>query len=215
MRRRLGTIAFVAVVGIAPSFAASVYEKRPDDPLAVDLTAETFGAHADGVGDDAAALQQAIDRVAETTHAGVVLVPTGRYRLGRTVYVWQGIRLIGYGPTRPVFVLGRNTPGFQAGSGRYMIHFADNRPEPGGPFVDASEFTFYSGMSNIDIELLEGNPAAIAVRFHVAQHCALTHMDFQIVSARAAVEDIGNQASDIQVHGGDYGIVTKRTAPVW
>ena len=29
------------------------------------------------------------------------------------------------------------------------------------------------------------------------------------------MEDIGNQASDIHVYGGDYGIITKRTAPVW
>src|SRR5207248_2179941 len=160
-------------------------------------------------------LQQAVDRVAETTHAGIVLIPSGRYRLGRPVRVWQGIRLIGYGPTRPVLVLGRDTPGFQEGTGRYMIHFADNRPEPGGPFVGASEFTFYSGMSNIDFELQDGNAAAVAVRFHVAQHSALTHMDFQVGSARAALEDIGNQASDIHVHGGQYGIITRRTAPVW
>ena len=69
-----------------------------------------------------------------------------------------------YGAKRPVFVLGRSTPGFQEGAGKYMVHFADNRPQPGGPIVDASEFTFYSGMSNIDFELQDGNPVAIAVR---------------------------------------------------
>jgi hypothetical protein len=206
----------VAAVAYAqPAFAQSFYPSRPDDPRAVDFTKDAFGAHADGVGDDADALQQAIDRVQETTRIGVVFVPAGRYRLGKTVHVWQGIRLIGYGATRPVFVLGRNTPGFQDGTGHYMVHFADNRPQPGGPIVDASEFTFYSGMSNIDFELQDGNPAAIAVRFHVAQHSSLTHMDFRVGSARAAMEDIGNQASDIHVHGGQYGIITKRTAPVW
>jgi Pectate lyase superfamily protein/SMP-30/Gluconolactonase/LRE-like region len=195
--------------------AQSYFPQRPDDPRAVDFTKEVFGAHADGVGDDAEALQQAINRVQETTRIGVVLIPEGRYRLGKTVYVWQGIRLIGYGQKRPVFVLGSNTPGFQEGTGRYMVHFADNRPLAGGPIVDASEFTFYSGMNNIDFELQEGNPAAIAIRFHVAQHSMLAHMDFKVGSARAALEDIGNQASDIHVHGGEYGIITKRTAPVW
>jgi hypothetical protein len=151
----------------------------------------------------------------ETTGAGVLLIPEGRYRLSKTVYVWQGIRLLGYGATRPVFVLARDTPGFQEGAGRYMVHFADNRPDAGAPIVDASEFTFFSGMSNIDFELQDGNPAAIAVRFHVAQHSELTHMNFRIGTARAAVEDIGNQASDIHVEGGEYGIITKRTAPVW
>ena len=198
-----------------PLLAQSYFPQRPDDPRAVDFTKDAFGAHADGVGDDADALQNAINRVQETTRMGAVLIPEGRYRLGKTVNVWQGIRLIGYGRHRPVFVLGRDTPGFQEGAGRYMIHFADNRPQAGGPLVDASEFTFYSGMNNIDFELQDGNPAAIAIRFHVAQHSMLTHMDFQVGSARAALEDIGNQASDIHVHGGEYGIITKRTAPVW
>jgi sugar lactone lactonase YvrE len=195
--------------------AASFYAARPDDPRAVDFTREAFGANADGIGDDADALQRAIDRVQETTGAGALLIPEGRYRLGKTVYVWQGIRLLGYGANRPVFVLGQNTPGFQEGSGRYMVQFADNRPDPGQPVVDATEFTFFSGMSNIDFELQDGNPAAIAIRFHVAQHSELTHMNFSVGSARAAVEDIGNQASDLHVDGGEYGIITRRTAPVW
>ena len=195
--------------------AGSFYPVRPDDPRAVDFTKQAFGTHADGIGDDSDALQRAIDQVQETTGAGVLLIPEGRYRLSKTVHVWQGIRLLGYGATRPVFVLARDTPGFQEGTGRYMVHFADNRPDLGGPIVDATEFTFFSGMSNIDFELQDGNPAAIAVRFHVAQHSELTHMNFRIGTARAAVEDIGNQASDIHVEGGEYGIITKRTAPVW
>jgi len=208
------SLAILAVALSTSLRAQSFYPTRPDDARAVELTKETFEAHADGEGDDADALQKAIDRAVET-RSGLVLIPEGRYRLGKTVYVWQGVRLLGYGARRPVFVLGRNTPGFQEGSGRYMLHFADNRPQPGGPIVDASEFTFYSGASNIDFELQDGNPAAIAIRFHVAQHSALTHMNFNVGSARAALEDIGNQAWDIHVRGGTYGIITKRTAPVW
>jgi hypothetical protein len=128
--------------------AASFYPVRPADPRAEEFTAAAIGAHADGSGDDSDALQRAIDRVQETTGAGVLLIPEGRYRLSKTVYVWQGIRLLGYGATRPVFVLAKDTPGFQEGAGRYMVHFADNRPDPGGPIVDATEFTFFSGMSN-------------------------------------------------------------------
>lgn len=205
----------LALALLAPLSAQSFYTQRPDDPRAVDFTKEAFGAHADGVGDDADALQNAIDRLQETARIGVVTIPEGRYRLGKTVHVWQGIRLLGYGAKRPVFVLGRDTPGFQEGAGRYLLHFTDNRPQAGGPIVDASEFTFYSGASNLDFELQDGNPAAIAIRFHVAQHGVLAHLDFKIGSARAALEDIGNQANDIHVHGGEYGVITKRTAPVW
>ena len=43
---------------------------------------------------------------------------------------------------------------------------------------------FYGGMDNIDIVIEEGNLAAIAVRFHVAQHSYLRHMNFDIGTAR-------------------------------
>jgi sugar lactone lactonase YvrE len=215
MTRRLLLLATLFAVLPGLTSAQSVYPTRLDDPRAVYLTPDQFSVRGDGVADDAEALQQAVDRVADTTRQGVVFIPEGHYRLGRTVYVWQGIRLIGYGAHRPALVLGRSTPGFQEGTGHYMVHFADSRPQPGGPLVDASEFTFYSGMSNIDIDVQDGNPAAVAIRFHVAQHGTLTHMDFHMGSALAALEDIGNQASDIHVFGGRYGILTKRTSPNW
>jgi len=207
--------ALVVVFCTVPVYADSYYPLRPEDPRAVYLTKDQFEVHADGIGDDANAVQQAIDRVQETTRIGVVFIPEGRYRLGKTIYVWEGIRLIGYGRKRPVFLLGKDTPGFQEGTGKYMVHFAGYRPMANRPFSDASEVTFYSGMSNIDFEMQEGNPAAIGIRFHVAQHSSLQHMDFHVGSAKAAMEDIGNQASDIHVYGGTYGIITKRTAPVW
>ena len=213
-KKCLFSILILAAISAIPLYADSVYPIRPEDPRAVYLTKEHFSVHADGAGDDAEALQQAIDRVQETTRVGVVFIPDGRYRLGKTVFVWQGIRLIGYGPKRPVFLLGKNTPGFQKGS-QYMVHFADYRPQQGRSFSDGTELTFYSGMSNIDFELQDGNPAAVAVRFHVAQHCYLQHMNFHVGSARAAMEDIGNQAFDVHVYGGTYGIITRRTAPVW
>jgi sugar lactone lactonase YvrE len=212
---RFCAVLLLAAACAVPLYASSYYPLRPEDPRAVYLTKDAFPVQGDGVADDTDALQQAINRVQETTRIGVVLIPEGRYRLSKTIFVWQGIRLIGYGPKRPVFVLGKDTPGFQEGTGKYMIHFADSRPQGGRPFSDASEFTFYSGIGNIDIEIQEGNPAAVAIRFHVAQHSFLQHMDFHIGSARAAMEDIGNQVCNVHVYGGNYGILTKRTAPVW
>ncbi|HEX4067305.1 MAG TPA: glycosyl hydrolase family 28-related protein [Acidobacteriaceae bacterium] len=192
------------------AFGQSVYPLRPDDAHAVYLQAK-----ADGVADDSDALQAAINQAQETVHHGIVFVPEGRYRLTRTVYVWAGIRLIGYGAHRPVFVLGANTPGFDAGPEKYMLWFTDERTPPGAPIADASEFTFFSAVSNIDFEIGEGNPAAVAIRFNVAQHSFVAHANFEIGSARAALEQIGNQAFDIHVHGGQYGIVTGKTSPAW
>jgi hypothetical protein len=200
--------------------AQSVFPMRPDDRHAVYLERGSFGAAADGKGDDTAAIQAAIDRVQETTEQGIVLIAEGRYRISRTIHLWSGIRLIGYGAHRPVFVLGADTPGFQEGheflgTGRYMLQFASRRPAAGESVVDANEFTFYSGISNLDFEIGAGNPAAIAVRFHVAQHSFLQHMRFLVGDGRAALEDVGNGAIDLQIEGGEYGIISVRTSPAW
>jgi sugar lactone lactonase YvrE len=209
-------------VGVAllsgPLYGASFYPNRLDDPCAVYLTREDFPVHGNGVEDDSAALQQAIDAVASRSGGGVLFVPEGTYRLTKTVYVWPGVRLIGYGDRRPVLTLGENTPGFQEGADKYMVFFSGGRGfgrNTGGPPQDGGAGTFYSALSNIDIEIGPGNPAAVGVRFHVAQHCYLAHMDFRLGSARAGLEDIGNEVEDLHFHGGQYGIVTKRSAPGW
>jgi hypothetical protein len=213
--------AFLLLAAAASSLVAqSVYTKRPDDANAVYLEHGSFGAAADGKADDTAAIQAAIDRIQETTGEGVVFVAEGRYRISRTIYLWSGIRLIGYGPHRPVFVLGANTPGYQEGheflgTGHYMLQFAARRPAAGTDVVDANEFTFYSGISNMDFEIGDGNPAAIAIRFHVAQHSFLAHMNFKVGQGRAALEDVGNNASDLHIEGGEYGIISVRTSPAW
>ncbi|MGA3161436.1 MAG: glycosyl hydrolase family 28-related protein, partial [Terracidiphilus sp.] len=217
---RLSLIFVFVATAVPPITAQSVFPMRPDDSHAVYLERGSFGAAADGKGDDTAAIQAAIDRVQETTEQGIVFVAEGRYRISQTIHLWSGIRLIGYGSHRPVFVLGANAPGFQQGheflgTGRYMLQFASRRPAAGEPVVDANEFTFYSGISNLDFEIGEGNPAAIAVRFHVAQHSFLQHMRFQVGGGRAALEDVGNGAIDLQIEGGEYGIISVRTSPAW
>ena len=197
------------------SYATSFYPVRLDDPNAVYLTPDKFPVRADGVTDDADALQQAINKTQETMHQGVVFIPEGRYRLGKTVYIWNGIRLIGYGRHRPVFILGENTPGFQEGSGKYMVQFVSDRPADGRPIRDANPGTFYSGMSNIDIEIRDGNQAAVGVRAHFAQHCYLAHMDFRVGSGRAGIEEVGNEAEDLHFFGGDFGISMHKPSPSW
>ena len=185
--------AVVCLTTAAVLRAASFYPQKPNDAKAVYLVKENFPVHGDGAGDDAPALQQAIDRVQEKSNHGIVFIPPGRYRLGVTVNLWRGIRLIGFGEARPVFVLGPRTPGFDAGEGKYMIHFRNARPKPDQPPGDANNTTFYSGIGNIDFEIGDGNPAAVAVRFHVAQLSSLGHIDFNIGQAKAAVEAIGNE----------------------
>jgi len=218
MQSRLSALLLLLCAPAA--LAQSIYTQKPADAFAVYLEHGSFGASADGVADDTAAIQSAIDHVAEATGDGVVFVAEGRYRITHTIHLWTGVRLIGYGRQRPVFVLGPNTPGYQEGheflgTGRYMLQFASRRPNGNGPVVDANEFTFYSGISNLDFKIGDGNPAAIAIRYHVAQHSFLEHMNIDAGQGRAALEDVGNNASDLHIQGGDYGIISVRTAPAW
>lgn len=221
---------------VLPLQAQSVYPTRLDDPEAIYLGSARFPVDSDASADNSAVIQAAID-AAEAHHVqGIVFVPEGRYRITRTVYVWPGVRIIGYGARRPVFVLPDNSPGYQNDLG-YMFMFAGARPDsthahfdravrpdqpptPGtvplnNTIPDANPGTFYSAMSNVDFDLGSGNPAAVAIRFHVAQHCYLSHIDFHIRSGLAALKDIGNVGEDLHFYGGKYGIVTVMPSPGW
>ncbi len=236
--RELIVLGIVLLGIVLPSRGVSFYPARLDDANAVYLTQDQFPVRGDGNADDSAAIQAAIDKVQETTGEGILFIPEGRYRVTRTIYVWPGVRLIGYGEKRPVFVLAERTPGFQQGIG-YMFFFAGSRPNrraggaglPGRAFrlpptppgtvppnqtiADANPGTFYSAMSNIDFEIGSDNAAAVGIRFHVAQHGYLAHMDFQIGSGLAGLHDIGNEAEDLHFHGGRYGILTRKPSPAW
>lgn len=219
-------LAAVILCFCTAAFAASVIATRLDDSKAIYLDAPATTA------DSSAALQEAVDKASGTGREGIVFVPAGRYTIARTVYLWPGVRLIGFGATRPVFVLLPNTPNFQKGMG-VMVMFAGLTPHerpragdriafpppgsvpPNNDVADANPNTFYSAMSNIDFEIGEGNPAAVAVRFHVAQHSFLSHMDFHLGSGLAGIYQVGNEAEDLHFYGGRYGILTEKTSPAW
>jgi sugar lactone lactonase YvrE len=213
---RMKTLLLIAAIlsTADPLFGSSYYPARLDDQRAVYLTRDHFPVIGDGIADDSDALQQAINKVQETTNQGILFVPAGRYRLTKTIYIWPGIRLIGFGAERPTLVLTRNTPGFEQGPA-YMVFFAGGRPDTNATPRDASPGTFYSSVSNIDIEIQEGNPGAVGIRAHYAQHCFLAHMDFHIGSGLAGIHDGGNVAEDVHFYGGQYGIWTRKPSPGW
>jgi len=235
--KRVVLTGIVIVLGLAlPVRGQSAYPTRLDDPEAIYLGSAGFPVHGDGIGDDSGPIQAAIDAVEAKHVEGIVFVPEGRYRITRTIYVWPGVRIIGYGAHRPVFVLADRTPGYQGDLG-YMFFFAGFRPDsaharfrfrmpagqpatpgtvpPNSTIPDANAGTFYSAMSNVDFDLGAGNPGAVAIRFHVAQHSYLSHIDFHIGSGLAALKDIGNESEDLHFYGGQYGIVTVMTSPSW
>jgi len=190
---------------------ASVYPKKPADDGAVFLTKERFAAvHGDGRADDSGVLQQAIG---QASASGLLYVPSGTYRLEKTVYIPRGIRVIGYGPTKPEFVLPARTPGFADGEGKYMFHFVQSYTN--GRVVDGTDGTLFSGLMNAAIRIEAGNPAAYAVRAHVAQHSYLRDIDFDVRGAKGAVEEMGHMVDSCRFLGGKWAIRTGRTSAGW
>jgi hypothetical protein len=198
-----------------PANGQSYYPLEFQDSKALFFKPEFFAAHADGTGDNTPGLQAAIDLVEKRHFFGIVFIPEGTYRLAGPVYIWRGIRLIGYGKRRPTFVLGEKTPGYDGPQSQYLFFFCDSRRTAGQTPKDAKNTTFYSGLNNIDIRIEDGNPSAVACRFHVAQLSSLEHMDFHLGQAKAAVEYAGNEIEDCRFFGGDYAIQTPRTSAGW
>ncbi|PIC00123.1 glycosyl hydrolase family 28-related protein [Caulobacter sp. X] len=215
-------LASTAVGSVAAAEGRSVFVATPADPAAI-----VAKGRGDGRADDSGALQAAIDAAAKPG-GGVVFLPSGRYRITKTLFLWPGVRVFGVGATRPVIVLGDATPGFQKGVAN-MVIVAGAKPDPARqvPFPppgsvpfnkdvpDANSGTFYTAMSNVDFEIGKGNPAATAIRFHAAQHAFLSHMRFDIGSGLAALYQIGNEAEDLHFKGGRYGILTEKPSPAW
>jgi hypothetical protein len=77
-------------------FAAPVFTTRLDDPQAVylTLTAQAFGVHADGLADDSAAVQAAIDKAWSPAREGIAFVRSGHYRITRIIFVWPDERAL-------------------------------------------------------------------------------------------------------------------------
>lgn len=201
----------------SPSF----YTKQLMDSDAVYFTAANFHIKADGSMDVSDALQQAIYDLKTTHNFGILFLPEGKYLISKTIYVPQAIRIIGYGANRPLVTLKKNSPGFQQpdstdkGKAKYMFWFTSRVPNPGEPVRDASAGTFYSAMSNVDLEIEDGNPFAVALRTHYAQHSFIEHVDIHINHGLAGMFDVGNEMSDVKFFGGDYGIYTTKPSPGW
>ena len=193
----------------------SVYELRPADKEAFYFTPENYGFKADGKRDVSDALQQALNEVKKEKNFGILFLPEGNYRLTKTVMIPTGIRLIGYGKKRPVLYIAPNTPAFQQEQ-TPMIWFTG-----GGPVTDPAQAqdagagTFYSCVSNINFRIDNGNPMAVAIRCHAAQHSFINHVDIQAGKGLAGIWDVGNELEDVNITGGEYGITSQRTSPGW
>lgn len=194
--------------------AQSVYTQMPDDPEAFYFTSDNFNIAPDGNHDVSEALQFAINKLKKEKNFGILFIPEGKYLISRTIYVPKAIRIIGYGVNRPEFILGKNTAAYQ-NENNYMFWFTSNLVEEGQPPKDATAGTFYSAISNINFRIEKGNPKAIALRTHFAQHSFVSHCNFYVGDGYAAIYDLGNEIENLKFYGGKYGISTSRTSPGW
>lgn len=196
------------------TMAQSVYTNVPDDQNALFFTSELFNVKPNGKQDVSEALQFAINQLKKEKNFGVLFIPEGKYLISKTIYVPKAIRIIGYGKNRPEFILAKNTKGYQDEL-NYMFWFTNNLVEEGTEPKDATAGTFYSAISNIDFRIEAGNPKAISLRTHFAQHSFVSHCNFYTNDGYAGIYDLGNEIEDLKFYGGKYGISTARTSPGW
>jgi len=198
----------------------SVFKQTPNDPEAVYFIPENYGVKGKNA-DVSDALQQVINQLKTEKNFGIVFIPEGTYRISKTIYIPQAIRLIGYGAKRPEIILAKNSPGFQheapsdKGNAKYMFWFTSRIVDDESRVPDAGAGTFYSAMSNINLTVEDGNPFAVALRTHYAQHSFISHVDIHAGQGKAGLFDAGNELENVRFFGGDYGIYTTKTSPSW
>lgn len=212
---RIFILAAAAMLMCSSAIAGeSVYKQKFDDPRGVFFTEEAFGIKADGKMDVTEALQNALNDLKTERGFGTLYIPEGKYRITKTVYVPGSIRLVGYGAKRPEFILAKNTPGYSEKQ-NYMFWFTGGIVRDESRISDAGAGTFYSGWSNIDLRIEKGNPMAVALRTHYAQHGVLSHCTINAGDGYACLYDVGNEMENVEFFGGKYGITSGPTSPSW
>lgn len=199
----------------------SVYKLKPNDPEALYFTPEAFNITPDGKMDVSEALQAALNKVKTEKNYGILFLPEGKYRISKTIYIPGSVRLIGYGKMRPEIILTKNSPGYQVPDPenryqeKYMIFFTGGQVAEGRQPGDAGAGTFYSAISNINMRIEDGNPQAVALRTHFAQHGFVNHMIINTGKGKAGISEVGNEMENVTFLGGDYGILCGQTSPSW
>lgn len=213
-------LSFVLAIS-GKDYGASIYVQKPVDSYARYFSEEAYGIKPDGKSDVSDALQEAINELKRNDNFGILFIPEGKYLISKTIYIPNSVRLIGYGKKRPEIILAKNSPGFQEpvasdkGGARYMFWFTGGIVTDESAVRDANSGTFYSALSNINLRISDGNPYAVALRTHYAQHSFISYCDIHIGNGKAGIYDVGNEVESVRFFGGDYGIYTTKTSPSW
>jgi len=167
-----------------------------------------FGAVGDGIADDTAAIQAAIDHqrgIRYEKKPAVVYLPAGTYRVSNTLILWKYTHLVGNPHAKPTIVLAAKSPGFDDPTAKKPVlattngwgvdpksrNWAANSNQLGG----SANNTFYTQIHHVDVRVERGNPGATGILWRVAQG----------TSIRDVAIDAGDAAVGLDVGGGtDY-----------
>jgi len=170
--------------------------------------ARDFGAKGDGVADDTAAIQAAIDRqrgVRYEKKPAIVYVPTGTYRISDTLILWKWTHLVGNPHDPPTIVLAAKSPGFDnpkakkpaivTTNGWCVDPKSRNWPANSDKLGASANNTFYTQVHHLGVRIERGNPGAVGILWRVAQ----------ATSIRNVTLDAGDAAIALDIGGGtDY-----------
>ena len=210
-----------------------MYSAMPHDPTAVVLGSDAFPAVGDGVADDTAAIQAAIDEASRRGGAnwlgnivggargvevgdggGLVFVPEGTYRISDRIDLRASVRIIGFGDTRPRFTVAPQTAAF-AGEPEFMFAAVRRPYAENGPISFGNSDTFGTGLVNVDLEVGAGNPGAVGVRFGGAQMFVLQDVDIRMGDGYAGIDHNANLIQRVNVSGGRVGLLAYAASPGW
>ena len=201
-----------------------------------------FGAKGDGISDDTAALQAAIDHgrgVQYEKAPAIVYLPAGTYRISDTLILWKWTHLIGNASSPPTIVLSAHSPGFDDPAEKKPAitttngwsvdpatrNWAANTDQLGG----SANNTFFTQIHHIRLLVERGNPGATGILWRVAQATSIRDVHIEAGDAAIAL-DIGGDTDyaafdeppsqagggvieDVQIAGGRIGL--RATGSQW
>ncbi|MEK9983534.1 MAG: glycosyl hydrolase family 28-related protein, partial [Opitutae bacterium] len=97
---------------------AGAVERTVETKLNETISVKDFGAVGDGVTDDTAAIQAAIDSVGS---AGAIYIPDGTYKVTDTITIAQGTSVSIYGESRRGTIINSGLTGVD--TGKYVFHY--------------------------------------------------------------------------------------------
>ncbi|MEO0924332.1 MAG: glycosyl hydrolase family 28-related protein [Cyanobacteria bacterium J06643_13] len=201
----LGLVAFTAVscntVGFGPRpVAAAVETYYPPQGNQLDVT--QFGAKGDGVTDDTAAIQRAVDAVGDDFK--IVYLPEGTYLVSDTIQLGRYKSLQGVSPTKTKIRLKENSPGYNQSPFKPVLRTSFNNNQ-----------TFAAYIYGLTVEVAPGNPQAIGISYNTHNQGAIDHVEIVSEDLTGAVgldlseTEFGpGMVSNLRVVGFDTGVKT-------